>query len=629
MELSARDFAKLQNFEKTQPIFHQLLQPAQSILIARTESEAFYENSLINLISNRVNSNESYKSILLLTSQVRQTERPLAVHRYLSPQVLIFVLLLTHIHDVTESITGVTEKLINPPKRPLTLKNRDTYIFCTSSSASAQQILKHPNVSLNIRFKMALSFQDDPPSLYFLRPSGGAVLTVDKIKSTMSTTVLVLDIAQNLHGLPFVIKLSIRSSGILLKNDSNGNLKPFRNGGHLLHILMEAATTMNMTCSYFPASNNAIPGFIMKNGTATGVVGDLVNRRADIGLPAAVRLDNQFDMDVATPVHFLSIAFVHGKPEPYLRWSFLLRPLSSTLWLSVATSTAAITITIWSIGKCTQKFNGKSRTFPDVMTDVVASYLNQLLRHPAETSLRLLLSFWFVFVLVISTIYCSKLYDLYMDLPTMAVPSSFDELASSDYQFGMWNFNGGGLIAYLRAARTNSSAWHILQRVQKMDALKCVQAVLNNSKFACIGFDFPLQTYINVDFLGNRTRFTVKNAKAVTMSVSVGLQKGSILTARVNRIFSSLRDAGLMEFWTAQTWKDMRVSRGIVAKAIDRDVSGGTAALGLLRVGGNFIVMAIGLSLASFCFFIEIIQIFWRWRTAVHSRTRITREIPK
>jgi hypothetical protein len=119
---------------------------------------------------------------------------------------------------------------------------------------------------------------------------------------------------------------------LVLISPSKSNPKENTIQGQQQHILEGMATKYNFTYSLFTSHQT---GSKLPNGTWTGVMGEILYGRADIGLSVATAYDRNEIADFTSSVFYAFLVLVSTKPVPVFEWEAIFYPFKDTAWLAL------------------------------------------------------------------------------------------------------------------------------------------------------------------------------------------------------------------------------------------------------------------------------------------------------
>ena len=271
---------------------------------------------------------------------------------------------------------------------------------------------------------------------------------------------------------------------------------------------------LNFTPVYLPSSNQGATGSRLKNGTWTGATGDIIYDRADLAVTLIV---SQFRIDVldfSFPLEHWSITLTTPVPAEIFTWTAILQPFSYQVYAAIVASAILMVSSFCfanflaqqrmqlclqhqerlksnfnrnsysSVNRCAQKH--LKTTNYDTMVSYVEFFLGSFLLQsvPLRHSSRLLSSLWFLAVIVLSTAYLSNLF-YFTAFPSLEhVPSTFEELANSDYEWTLWSA-GGQTCRFFERGTTPAYKIIFAEMSTEPNASRCLDSALQKRR-ACI-----------------------------------------------------------------------------------------------------------------------------------------------
>ena len=108
----------------------------------------------------------------------------------------------------------------------------------------------------------------------------------------------------------------------------------------------------NFTFEIFP-STGGDSGKLASHGFWTGVVGDILDGRADIGLSTSYNLHRYTLIGFSRGTQYAWDTFVIGPPQTTYSWQAMFWPFALDLWIGIAISLFLVLITLRTIQRST------------------------------------------------------------------------------------------------------------------------------------------------------------------------------------------------------------------------------------------------------------------------------------
>lgn len=157
---------------------------------------------------------------------------------------------------------------------------------------------------------------------------------------------------------------------------------------------------LNITFSYQSTSDGNLWGWVMENGSWTGLKGDLKEGRADVGVAGMYLMQTTLgSVDISTPYKIEYFSFITPIPGVYSQWNALLLPFSGNLMALTAGFTIfgmfaiIILVRIQNDSKI-HETNWFTRPSSTVLTLFSCVLSNVWMHLPKSTHMRILMTVW-------------------------------------------------------------------------------------------------------------------------------------------------------------------------------------------------------------------------------------------
>ena len=274
---------------------------------------------------------------------------------------------------------------------------------------------------------------------------------------------------------------------------SSGGQMGLRVEGMQAVILKAVARALNFTI-VLENTSKGVTGSRLPNGTWTGTIGEVLSGRSDMGLNAAPTADRHQVVDFTVPGFYGFLVLVSTKPSPFFEWQAIIHPFEPGTWLGICLCTIG-TVILYRFflrrGKPLKKYGRRQRqprkstpSYFKVCYITLGSLLEQGLPfHYGTSPARVYALFWFMFVIVGTCAYKSKLFS-YLTFPIIKIPpSTFHELSVSDYKWGLKSLGG---VAFLFITKSPvpyiRSVGERMEILLSMDKYSCIDRVSSNYK---------------------------------------------------------------------------------------------------------------------------------------------------
>uniref|UniRef100_A0A8C6KKH7 Glutamate receptor n=1 Tax=Nothobranchius furzeri TaxID=105023 RepID=A0A8C6KKH7_NOTFU len=357
------------------------------------------------------------------------------------------------------------------------------------------------------------------------------------------------------------------------------------------------------------------------NGSWTGMVGELINRKADLAVAGfTITSEREKVIDFSKPFMTLGISILYrvqlGRKPGY--FSFL-DPFSPAVWLFMLLAYLAVSCVLFLAARlspyewynphpCLQERRdmlenqytlGNSLWFP------VGGFMQQGSEiMPRALSTRCVSGVWWAFTLIIISSYTANLA-AFLTVQRMEVPiESPDDLADqTNIEYG--TIHGGSTMTFFMNSRyqTYQRMWNYMNSKLPSVFVKSTEegiARVLNSKYA-----FLMESTMNEYHRGLNCNLTQIGGLLDTKGYGIGMPLGSPFREELSLAILQLQENNRLEILKRRWWEG-----GQCPKEEDHRAKG----LGMENIGGIFVVLICGLIIAVF---VAIMEFVWSTRRSV------------
>ncbi|XP_072536646.1 glutamate receptor ionotropic, kainate 5 isoform X1 [Salminus brasiliensis] len=354
------------------------------------------------------------------------------------------------------------------------------------------------------------------------------------------------------------------------------------------------------------------------NGSWTGMVGELINRKADLAVAAfTITSEREKVIDFSKPFMTLGISILYrvhiGRKPGY--FSFL-DPFSPAVWLFMLLAYLAVSCVLFLAARLSpyewynphpclrerrdmlenQYTLGNSLWFP------VGGFMQQGSEiMPKALSTRCVSGVWWAFTLIIISSYTANLA-AFLTVQRMEAPiESPDDLADqTNIQYG--TIHGGSTMTFFMNSRyqTYQRMWNYMYSKQPSVFVKSTEegiARVLNSKYA-----FLLESTMNEYHRSLNCNLTQIGGLLDTKGYGIGMPLGSPFRDEISLAVLQLQENNRLEILKRRWWEG-----GQCPKEEDHRAKG----LGMENIGGIFVVLICGLIIAVF---VAVMEFVWSTR---------------
>uniref|UniRef100_A0AAY4DN84 Glutamate receptor n=1 Tax=Denticeps clupeoides TaxID=299321 RepID=A0AAY4DN84_9TELE len=359
------------------------------------------------------------------------------------------------------------------------------------------------------------------------------------------------------------------------------------------------------------------------NGSWTGMVGELINRKADLAVAGfTITSEREKVIDFSKPFMSLGISILYrvhiGRKPGY--FSFL-DPFSPAVWLFMLLAYLAVSCVLFLAARLSpyewynphpclrerrdllenQYTLGNSLWFP------VGGFMQQGSEiMPRALSTRCVSGVWWAFTLIIISSYTANLA-AFLTVQRMEVPiESADDLADqTNIQYG--TIQGGSTMTFFMNSRyqTYQRMWNYMYSKQPSVFVKSTEegiARVVNSKYA-----FLLESTMNEYHRRLNCNLTQIGGLLDTKGYGIGMPLGSPFREEISLGVLQLQENNRLEILKRRWWEG-----GQCPKEEDHRAKG----LGMENIGGIFVVLICGLIIAVF---VAIMEFVWSTRRSAET----------
>ena len=335
-------------------------------------------------------------------------------------------------------------------------------------------------------------------------------------------------------------------------------------GGTFVQIFEVASKYYNF--SYEVSTNPKPTGALSANGTWTGMMGDVIHGKKDIGMCIHVTYERWGHADFTTFMFNERALFLLAHPENFHSLSALVRPLSWKIWLLYIATFIGILPVLYASFK--RDHSDSRHHHPKHKDDALAlailfTYSTSVDQgvEIRKNSAKILMALWLFFVLILSTCYKDKLM-LYLTFPEQRpIPRNLEQVHYIHKDFRMiFHFWGSTMLDRFKN-KHNPMMLSLGKRLElERDAAKCVTEATIHQGTLCLG----VRSFLSVAMAKNVTLSTAFQSYLLSeelfspIYLSFMLRKNSIYTQPWQEIAGRFRESALIPKWNQDVFNGFK-----------------------------------------------------------------------
>jgi ABC-type amino acid transport substrate-binding protein len=398
---------------------------------------------------------------------------------------------------------------------------------------------------------------------------------------------------------PFVISLNRKA------NKENISLY---NEGSEIRIFLFIAEAMNLSGRFTPPINlREICPVEMVNGSWTGALGEVIDKKADIAFSGlSINLERFIYFDVTKVYYFSGLLWIVPCAEPLERVTSISRVFSASIWLLILIMVILSAGFMYSISTWCPQFIEEAdhyRTISNCFYNVWATLLGiSVPKMPLTDHLKMFFLMLVWYSLAINYVFQAFVTSYIIEPGFQKQITSLEDLIESGIEYG---YHPG-----IDVLLSNTSDWRFKEIISNRIPCfndSCVARAIGRKDFATLSDNMYIEykkAYAAAhDSYGRSTVCSFKQESKVRL-LAMYLEKGSFLTEDINRVINVVIEAGLNNFW----WKNILDTLRNKAAAIEEHTLMDDYTVLLIdHLQGPFYLLLLGHGLAFVTFIGEIL----------------------
>uniref|UniRef100_A0A4W5PNV7 Glutamate receptor n=1 Tax=Hucho hucho TaxID=62062 RepID=A0A4W5PNV7_9TELE len=438
----------------------------------------------------------------------------------------------------------------------------------------------------------------------------------------MNSTSLDINMSETLANKTLIVTTILENPYVMRKSNYQELQGNDRYQGFCVDMLRELSDLLKFSFR-IKLVDDGLYGAPEPNGSWTGMVGELINRKADLAVAGfTITSEREKVIDFSKPFMSLGISILYrvhlGRKPGY--FSFL-DPFSPAVWLFMLLAYLAVSCVLFLAARLSpyewynshpcpmgrkdmlenQYTLGNSLWFP------VGGFMQQGSEiMPRALSTRCVSAVWWAFTLIIISSYTANLA-AFLTVQRMEVPiESPDDLADqTNIQYG--TIQGGSTMTFFMNSRyqTYQRMWNYMHSKQPSVFVKSTEegiARVVNSKYA-----FLLESTMNKYHRRLNCNLTQIGGLLDTKGYGIGMPLGSPFKEEITLGVLQLAENNRLEILKRRWWEG-----GQCPKEEDHRAKG----LGMENIGGIFVVLICGLIIAVF---VAVMEFVWSTRSSAET----------
>ncbi|KAK5861843.1 hypothetical protein PBY51_017287 [Eleginops maclovinus] len=438
----------------------------------------------------------------------------------------------------------------------------------------------------------------------------------------MNSTSLDINVSETLANKTLIVTTILENPYVMRRENYQDFQGNDQYEGFCVDMLKELADILKFSFR-IKLVDDGLYGAPEPNGSWTGMVGELINRKADLAVAGfTITSEREKVIDFSKPFMTLGISILYrvqlGRKPGY--FSFL-DPFSPAVWLFMLLAYLAVSCVLFLAARLSpyewynphpclrerrdvlenQYTLGNSLWFP------IGGFMQQGSEiMPRALSTRCVSGVWWAFTLIIISSYTANLA-AFLTVQRMEVPiESPDDLADqTNIEYG--TIHGGSTMTFFMNSRyqTYQRMWNYMNSKQPSVFVKSTEegiARVVNSKYA-----FLMESTMNEYHRGLNCNLTKIGGLLDTKGYGIGMPLGSPFRDEITLAILQLQENNRLEILKRRWWEG-----GQCPKEEDHRAKG----LGMENIGGIFVVLICGLIIAVF---VAIMEFVWSTRRSAET----------
>ncbi|KAG7162358.1 Glutamate receptor-like 29, partial [Homarus americanus] len=290
------------------------------------------------------------------------------------------------------------------------------------------------------------------------------------------------------------------------------------------------------------------------NGSYSGMMGQLQREETDFSTISGATAERLKVVEYLRGYPSDLVTVISLKPSLLPQYLSLTRPFEGELWLALMVSVVAWGGVMWILQRTWRWFAGGRRV--DFSTTLLYGW-GALLEQPppvlsVSNSGRLLVGWWLVFCLVITTGFRSSLV-AHMTVQGKTLPiETFEDLVKQDnWKWGIeaWLFKGEPLDYFSK--HTDPVVQKLYKHMEVLEVDEALEKVLEGG-FTLVDFD----NYVNIivasrytDARGYNPFYVSKKGVSIVAAFGWSFRRGAPFIHRFKQLITRLEDTGIISYW--------------------------------------------------------------------------------
>lgn len=420
-------------------------------------------------------------------------------------------------------------------------------------------------------------------------------------------------ITHNLHKCPitagtFPIDVVVGPTIYLDKNDSTTSESPYvtYESGIELRFIKLVAERMNMTLQFIPPPpNNEKWGNLTKDGKLTGLLGQVVLGKADIGF-GAWPLHPQLIMIMDASKTYYRDDWLWWVPcaKKVPRWGSIAMVFLPETWFTLFISTLLAVMVIFGLAMLQPLEHTVYRNCANCVSSVWATFLGVSTPYmPRSTPTRMFLVSWIWYCLAINIIFQTFLISFLIDPGYQHQMNSIDEILTSKIKYG---YNEWFDIA-VRSSDDAISKIILQDRMVCNEGNKppCLDWIAYHNNFSLLCSKTVIKYHLTRTYVDRNGKPLICQAGGVFFPLNyvTYMEKWNPILNRFNYITTRILESGIFYHWLESGLHMQRLFAGVIET---KTTSGEYYDISLEHAQGIFAVLVPGLLLSVVIFFVEL-----------------------